>query len=762
MRRTPIDLLRSSPRLAAALAGLALVASLPTAASRAQTAAAAKPAAAPLPPIDGATVAGRDKLVLFVEFDGLDAHEDGWRKTAAARMLSDTPLGTMLEEVGVPLMERLTTWLPNRKINGADAVVVVKHLARKGFVLAYNADPSASKGVRGVLVLKGAIFGKDNKALFSRLIGSFMDAAAKPKVDRKGTRVLVSVPPAQGDGKAPDQGWGWWPEKDDLIIGLFQPSDLDAAIARLDGKTPNAVGYEPVTSLSKPDVGVTPLLKAYYDPSARPGGAPPGIRHLEYRWGFQDEALVGVARIVAPKPRQGMLAFLDQPPTESKDLLPVPDGVEYLASVSLKPEQWASMIAAAFASGPAKTQYDAVVESVNARGRVDFEKDLIGNLGPRAVFFLAPTTSAAAVEEARPTNPTDPAAILSAMGARLPRPVIVAQVVDPAQFSRALDAAMLEANKQIKGAMAEQIAAAVKAEAAKNAPGGREEEGAGAERKERRREEAATPEFRLLPTTGGETSRTYMLNVATSSPVKLPPGFKPTVRLEGKFFVASTSPEAARAAMDAVKRKPWTPSEEVSRAVSKAPDPAVALLYGDFRDAASGVLASLPGTLQTSINSAIAASEALMNSAAGGPGASPRPGPGGGSAAVGSDGMLLPPGMAQEQPTPSSGTAPAMIQLRVDPSHLPKADELRALMFPSTTTVTVDDDSIRIVTRNAFPDSVALLGMKGVLPAVLAPAIANARIAAKAAAAKAAPAAPAGGQPGSGPDSTGSAAPPGP
>jgi len=316
---------------------------------------------------------------------------------------------------------------------------------------------------------------------------------------------------------------------------------------------------------------------------------------------------------------------------------------------------------------------------------------------------------------------------------------------------------MLEANKQIKGVVAEQIAAAVKAEAAKAAPGGSggREEGndSAADRNERRREEAATPEFRLLPTSGGETSRTYMLNVATTSPVKLPPGFKPTVRLEGKFFVASTSPEAARAAMDAVKRKPWTPSEEVARAISKAPDPAIALLYGDFRDTTSGVLASLPGTLQTTINSAIAASEALVTPpSAGGPGgagSSSRLGPGvppigsppGGRPEMDPNGMT--PGGS-----PAAGAAPAMIQLRVDPSHLPKADELKALMFPSTTTVTVDDDSIRIVSRSAFPDATAVLGAKGVLPAMLAPAIASSRIAAKAAAAKAPAAPPAGAQPG--------------
>lgn len=782
MRRTPIDPSRPLSRLAVLLAALVFVGTISTAEARAQAAGkTAAPAPAPSPPMDGATVAGRDKLLLFVEFDGLDAHQDAWRKTAAARMLNDTPLGAMLEEIGVPLLERMSASLPKRMVNGADAVAIIKHVARKGFVLTYSADPSAARGVRGILVLKGVTTSKESKSLFSRLIGSFMDPAVKPKIERKGGaagdpasktksdeagRVLVSVPPVSGDGKTPDQGWGWWPEKDDLIIGLAQPSDLDVAISRLDGKTANAVGCEPIASLAKPDAGVAPVLKAYFDPSARPGTGDLGFKHIEYRWGFQDEALAAVTRIVAPKPRQGTLSFLDQPPTEAKKLLPIPDGVEYMASVSLKPEQWAAMISTAFSSGSAKAQYDAMVESVKSRGRIDFEKDLIGNLGPRALFYLAPTTSASAVDEPRAGNLSNPMAMFSAVGARMPRPVIVAEVGNPAQFSRALDAVMLEANKQIKAAMAEQIAAAVKAEAAKGSPGGlggREDgdDAAAAERKERRKEEAATPEFRLLPTTGGETSRTYMLNVSTSSPVKLPPGFKPTVRMEGKIFVVSTSPEAARVAMDAAKQKTWAPSEEIARAISKAPDPAIALLYGDFRDTTSGVLASLPGTLQTTINSAIAASEAMMTAATSGrPGAAPGAGPGsmsrrgGGPMApagseemrpggMSSDGMLPPPlGGSAPAGAATAGTAPAMIQLRVDPSHLPKVDELKALMFPSTTTVTVDDDSIRIVSRNAFPDVTAVLGAKGVLPAMLAPAIASARMAAKAAAA----AQPAGGQ----------------
>jgi len=108
----------------------------------------------------------------------------------------------------------------------------------------------------------------------------------------------------------------------------------------------------------------------------------------------------------------------------------------------------------------------------------------------------------------------------------------------------------------------------------------------------------------------------------------------------------------------------------------------------------------------------------------------PQPGPGGPGGQAGAAGP--------------SGADATTVRIHVDPARLPKAEELKGLMFPSTTVLAVDDQAIRIETRGAFPDAAALLNAKGFLPAVLAPAIAAARTAAKAA--EAAPAA--GQQPG--------------
>src|SRR6266481_2387043 len=79
----------------AGLASLAAPAGLPAQTAPAQGSGTATQAAAtesrPL-----ARFIPKENLLLYVEFSGLDAHAASWKKTAAYRMLTETPLGTML------------------------------------------------------------------------------------------------------------------------------------------------------------------------------------------------------------------------------------------------------------------------------------------------------------------------------------------------------------------------------------------------------------------------------------------------------------------------------------------------------------------------------------------------------------------------------------------------------------------------------------------------------------------------------------------
>ena len=52
-----------------------------------------------------------------------------------------------------------------------------------------------------------------------------------------------------------------------------------------------------------------------------------GLKRIDLRWGFQDNALMSVVRVVAPSPRRGALALLDQPTFGIGSLPPLPSNL---------------------------------------------------------------------------------------------------------------------------------------------------------------------------------------------------------------------------------------------------------------------------------------------------------------------------------------------------------------------------------------------------------------------------------------------------
>ena len=98
--------------------------------------------------------------------------------------------------------------------------------------------------------------------------------------------------------------------------------------------------------------------------------------------------------------------------------------------------------------------------------------------------------------------------------------------------------------------------------------------------------------------------------------------------------------------------------------------------------------------------------------------------PGGGMQAQGGGGRAqCAPGQGAANQTTAAGSnnggaaGDSAIVFNVDAQKLPKASDLKAYLFPSTVTISVTDQDIRIVTREAFPDlgslinSLPILGM---------------------------------------------------
>ncbi len=74
-------------------------------------------------------------------------HKDAWQKTAAYKMLNETTLGTMLEDVGSQVIERLLSSRPDRRVTGTEVVKLVENLVQSGFVFAAAGVPDHPREV---------------------------------------------------------------------------------------------------------------------------------------------------------------------------------------------------------------------------------------------------------------------------------------------------------------------------------------------------------------------------------------------------------------------------------------------------------------------------------------------------------------------------------------------------------------------------------------------------------------------------------------
>jgi hypothetical protein len=589
------------------------------------------------------------------------------------------------------------------------------------------------------------------------------------------TPAPAAATPAKAGAPKPGN-WVWWPEKDDLVIGFLQSGEGEPQIDVLDGKTPSAVDHEGIAALAKPEGNLETVGLAYLDLAnlyVTPGSGPAavlrtmgdqiGLKRIEWRRGFDGETLVTRTRLVAPKPRKSLLALFDQPSFDSNALLPLPEQIESFVEVSGNPEQLLRTLESL--NLPYLNNAIASLNSLSASSsRVDLRKDLLGQIGPRMAFFIAPGRSAATAErpaiDAMLSGAADPMAKFAAIQSQIPKLTIVAELKDPEAFSRALDVAVIAVNNELKNQ-----AAAIAEEEEKQkeantpggpggppgAPGGRSRDAdSGRGRSRDRDKETPYPRFSPIPERS-PSAKTYMLTTPSGSAFKVGSAtFHPTVRMSGKYVVFSVAPDGARIAMEAIAKKDAKPSDEVSRAIQAVPAKLVLLQVNDPRNTLVPALTTLPGHLQTMINSAMIAAaqtQAQLATAGNNPGGPGAPASGGANPAAtgpqsrpsgypgapggpgypgapggpGYPGMPRPGGPGGPGGQGGSGSAATvapdeLVTIQVEPTDLPKPDALNGLLFPSTTTATVDDEGIQFERREAFPE----LSFDGSLLAVTA------------------------------------------
>ncbi len=591
-----------------------------------------------------------DDLVFYGEFDGLDAHSRGWQKTAAYRLLNETPTGAMLEDLFLQIYPRR----PWRDLSAPEALQLIKHVAKSGVVISENCwSRNGEKKSVNALILRDAFSNKDVRPIFARLLQGLPAPDTKPQAVVKLGHKMISGKLKDGDT------FYWWVEetkKADLIIVFGIPEAPDYLIDTLDGKKPSALTNPSRVELTKPRDGFERTGCLMIDPEKYGLAAADhpvvttfnqiNTRRLDFLCGFQGDALATITRFhQKPNPTsdKSIAALFDK-----TTIPPIPSGVVGLTVLALDMKAVPAQIHKIKAISD---RYDQFVATLKQKAKIRLEEDVLGQLGPKITAYIAPSKTPAAA----PAVPNAPS-LFARMGAggadALPKVAILIDVANPVTFAKTLDELMGFVNRQLKTAFAP--------------PAGPENEGAAApDRPGRGRGPGAPPalEFRVM---AGET-KSYVLNVPPELSNVVPAGLRPTIRVGPKQVAIAATADGARQAIEA--KGTYTPPSEISAAFGRVPAKLNWLLVHDPRDSTPPVLAALPAKLQVAIN--------MITLAANGGTGTP--------------------------PPPTTPASPTPLVLQVDPSKLPAVEDIKKLLFPAIYTIDEEGDAIRFTSRTAFP-----------------------------------------------------------
>lgn len=495
-----------------------------------------------------------------------------------------------------------------------------------------------------------------------------------------------------------------------------------------------------------------------------------GVQGGEYRWGIDGVGLMDELRVIMPQPRQGWLGLIDQPTFTQGEVLAVPEGVEEFGQVALDFSKLGeALIAEAIKNDPSfETDIRDLERTVSQVARLKFREEVLPLLGPRAIAFPLPAPAKASRNLLSAVTDS-----LSKTGLQVPRTGVLVEVRDTKKASAALDAVMVWVNKEFKKLVDSSAGSANSSRAGGGVAGPVGEESGSTRTRVGDRSTAVSSggsgsskgqqfEFRPQPLEKG--AKLFVLSMPTAYAALT--NARPAIVMGKHHLILASDPGSARQLLELeAKQTPgnWKMPESIAAATSTLPKPMVMFAVQDPRDQLPQVLADFPNVLMKSVASlrepsgsplggiagiASSGNGPAPGRASGGGGAPPAvgaddddPGAGGGKrgslkfgpGGIGGSGRLQgvslggadsskpaatpPPAAgpgaagpgAAEKGTPGT---PAEIRLNVDPALLPRPEQIAAHLFPSATSVTVDELGIRLTTRQAFygisPDSTGM------------------------------------------------------
>jgi prepilin-type processing-associated H-X9-DG protein len=497
----------------------------------------------------------RQDLIFYLQFDGLDAHAATWKKSAAYKLLNDTKLGALLKDMAAQAIDLAQQSVPPGKgARGAQVVEQLERIAREGFVCAvWGKVPNES---RFVVVLRHA-----DGPQISRLLDAAGSASAPEKAAEDARP--ASIARAGRTLHALGKDGVWWLEKGDLV--LTGKDKADEILAVLDGKQPSALDHPLRTALARAEPGFEPAAIGFLDitalPPAPPDAAPLGIdglKRVELRWGFQDDALRSVVRVVAPAPRRGLVSLLDQPTFDIGSLPSLPAGLTGFTALSVDlSATYDKIVTVATAASPqGADQVAAFEQSMHRLLGLELRNDLLQHLGPKVALYAQEAGAGAA---------GDPAAAMMAAYAGL---TISFQVRNAAAVAKGLDPLMSALNRFIKQRQA----------------GGRPDQANAG---------APAPEFRKQPA----VRPAYVLEFPPGSlPPQVAALFRPTVMLGTNQLVFGMTTNVAEQALTRGPR--WQPTAAFSPVAQRLPQSLVFLNINDPRDSMPALIERLPALVQ--------------------------------------------------------------------------------------------------------------------------------------------------------------------
>ena len=313
---------------------------------------------------------------------------------------------------------------PDNRVTAVDLIGTFKLAARQGFALGVWGKDTENLGT--VFVVR-----RGDRPEFRRLLALATRPDAAPDPVQKAGRAIHAL----------NQDLLWWIEKGDLVLSN-QP---DAVLAVLDGKELGSADHPLRTALLKANGGFEPAAVGFLDFTKLPPMSAEavrlgldGVKRIEFVWGFEGDAMRTVLRAVAPAPRRGLLALLDQPTFDLGTLPPMPAALTGFTVLSIDLartfDQVTKLLRTADANGPDRVAMTE--DAIRQQFGFDLRKDLIAGFGPKlALYVQAP----AAGDVGGPNRAAKMLAGFSGL-------TISAQVRDQAALSRAIDPLMKVAN----------------------------------------------------------------------------------------------------------------------------------------------------------------------------------------------------------------------------------------------------------------------------------------------------------------------------